>query len=51
MKETQDTDPKRVYCENGICQYLLSEEAGFASLSGMCSECLIKSLEAEDANI
>ena len=45
----EDTDPKRIYCENGECQYPLPETAPFATLSGMCMRCTFQSMvEAEN---
>lgn len=41
----EDKDIKRVYCENGICQYPMPESAPFSALTGMCMRCLMKSFE------
>ena len=47
----EDKDRKRVYCENGICQYPVPETAPFSTLTGMCMRCLMKSFEAEEAEL
>jgi hypothetical protein len=42
-----ETDPARIYCKAGICEYPVdSGVAGEAAFA--CEKCLLKSLEAED---
>jgi hypothetical protein len=42
-----ETDPVRVYCKAGICEYPV--DSGSASQAMfVCEQCLLKSFEAED---
>jgi hypothetical protein len=42
-----ETDPTRIYCNAGICEYPV--DSGSASQAMFaCDQCLMKSLEAED---
>jgi len=44
---TEETDPTRIYCNAGICEYPI--DSGSASKAMFaCDQCLLKSLEAED---
>lgn len=44
-----ETDPTRVYCSAGICEYPVNSSSASQAMFA-CSQCLIKSLEAEDEN-
>lgn len=45
-----ETDPARIYCKAGICEYPV--DSGSASQAMFaCEQCLLKSLEAEDETI
>ncbi len=43
----EDTDPARVYCKAGICEYPVSSDSASQAMFA-CDQCLLKSLEAED---
>jgi hypothetical protein len=42
-----ETDPTRIYCNAGICEYPVNSGSASQAMFA-CDQCLIKSLEAED---
>lgn len=44
---TEDTDPARVYCKAGICEYPVSSDSASQAMFA-CDQCLLKSLEVVD---
>jgi hypothetical protein len=42
-----ETDPTRIYCSAGICEYPVDSGSASQAIFA-CDQCLIKSLEAED---
>ncbi len=46
----EETDPIRIYCKAGICEYPVDSGSASQAIFA-CEQCLIKSLEAEDETI
>ena len=42
-----ETDPTRIYCKAGICEYPVNSSSASQAMFA-CNQCLIRSLEAED---
>ena len=42
-----ETDPTRIYCKTGICEYPVDSGAASQAMFA-CDMCLVKSLEVED---
>lgn len=42
-----DTDPTRIYCNAGICEYPVNHGSASQAMFA-CDQCLIKSMEVED---
>ena len=45
-----ETDPTRIYCNAGICEYPVNSGSASQAMFA-CDQCLIKSLETEDETL